>query len=63
MIKSQLRGILRGCILPVNVTQLKKLYGIEESFIIGCIEEFLARREINGQFKQSNFVSSIFQEN
>jgi len=62
-IKSQLRGILRACLRPISVGQIKKNYGYEEVVISSIIEELIANEEIDGTFKQGSFISTRFMQN
>ena len=63
VIKSQLRGVLRGSIKPLAVSQIKKLYGIDESTINAVIEDLIANQEISGSLRQGAFISARFLEN
>ncbi len=63
VIKSQLRGVLRGSVKPLAVSQIKKLYGIDEAMINTVIEELIASQEISGSLRQGAFISNRFLEN
>jgi len=63
VIRSQLRGVLRGSIKPLAVSQIKKLYGIDESTINSVIEGLIASQEIQGTMRQGAFISARFLEN
>jgi len=59
-IKSQLRGVLRGCVRPIAIIQIKKITGIDESTINNVIEELIAGQEIDGTIRQGAFISTRF---
>jgi len=59
-IKSQLRGVLRGCVRPIAVIQIKKITGVDESTINSVIEELIASQEIDGTLRQGAFISARF---
>lgn len=62
-IKAQLRGVLRACIRPTTISQIKKLYGIDEPTINSVIEELIANQEIDGVLRQGAFITARFLEN
>lgn len=59
-IRAQIRGVLRACIRPIAISQIRKNYEFEDSIISEIIDDLIAKKELDGKLISGSYVSNKF---
>jgi len=59
-VRAQVRGVLRACIRPIAISQIKKNYEFEDSIVSEMIDDLIAKKELDGKVVTGTYVSNKF---
>ena len=59
-VRAQIRGVLRACIRPIAISQIRKNYDFEDSIISEIIDDLIAKKELDGKLITGSYVCNKF---
>eukprot|EP01016_Furgasonia_blochmanni_P004022 TRINITY_DN11566_c0_g1_i2.p1 TRINITY_DN11566_c0_g1~~TRINITY_DN11566_c0_g1_i2.p1 ORF type:complete len:731 (+),score=270.76 TRINITY_DN11566_c0_g1_i2:89-2194(+) len=63
IMRAKVRGILRGCIRPIQLAQLAKMYLLDENTLAGLVDQLIKSEEIDGKVLNGMYISNRFLKN